>query len=48
MERTGHYTPKVWEDVIPQKRWPYGPRRDWEAPWAATTSEARTAHEQAL
>jgi hypothetical protein len=20
MERTGHYTPKVWKDVIPQKR----------------------------
>jgi hypothetical protein len=25
------------KDVIPQKRWPYGPRRDREAPWAATT-----------
>jgi hypothetical protein len=48
MKRTEHYTSKMWKDIISQKRWLYEPWRNWEALWAATTSEARTVHEQAL
>jgi len=38
----------VRKTLYSQKRWPYESQHNWEALWAATTSEARMMHEQAL
>jgi hypothetical protein len=48
MKRTGTTHQRCEKDIISSEEVTYEPWRNWEALWAATTSEARMMHEQAL